>query len=394
MVATIWLKLPESEWMLLPTPLTVATICMNPFVFLWMLLTLSLTVATIRMSPFGGDPLCMNPLCVLSLVRMLMSSGRILTLPPMVAAICMKPLASVWMILPPPLTGATICMNPEWELHRAPPPAALREACGSVRCLLPPPAGGGAGAPAEWALPAAHSERQHAAKAVRCLLVAQRLRHGLVEATLEQESDPEGAGGPRGALPAAPVAVPTASAAEACAPGGDDSCPLHIAEEKADAPVEGLVVELGRQDRLVCELVLPEGRHTRYLVLHKFLLMLVQPDLVAAGSAVVRTSVPVRQVEPHVDRGDPRSLRLGLRLPRSTPCPGEARPYDPSLGEVEPGMRPAPEELRGSSLFTVTLAFEDTRRCRIADEHLRRRRGVARQLLQGRVEAFVEALCS
>merc|ERR1719362_2800453 len=60
-----------------------------------------------------------------------------------------------------------------------------REACSSIRCLLPAPLGSGGGSsaagllgpcPAEWCLPASHSERQHSAKAVRCLLVLRQMQ--------------------------------------------------------------------------------------------------------------------------------------------------------------------------------------------------------------------------
>merc|ERR1712039_245850 len=168
--------------------------------------------------------------------------------------------------------------------------------------------------------------------------------------------------------------------------------PLHVPEEALDGYQEGKAFELGRQDRIVCGVVTPEGRHTRYLLLNNWLLLLVQPDLVNPGWAVVRTLAPVRQVDCKVDSGDQRTLRLGIRLARGAPCPSEASPYDP--GNADAQFRLPVEEHRGSSFFMLTLSFEDTKRSHCANDHLQKRRREVRAQLRERVEAFIDDLCS
>ncbi|CAK9073852.1 unnamed protein product [Durusdinium trenchii] len=113
-------------------------------------------------------------------------------------------------------------------------------------------------------------------------------------------------------------------------------------------------------DRIVCGVVTPEGRHSRYMILHKYLLLLVQPDVVQPGWAVVKTLLPVRRVEPHLE-ADPRLL--GLRWTED----GES--------------------------FLLTLTFEDTKRCSIAESHLKKCRTKVRERLSQKVLAFVEKLC-
>jgi len=167
-------------------------------------------------------------------------------------------------------------------------------------------------------------------------------------------------------------------------------CPLHVVGEVVNNYKEGRSFALGRQDRIVCGVETPEGRHTRYLVLHPFLLLLVQPDLVSPGWAAVRTLAPVRQVESYVDRTDQRTLRLGIRLPRGASCPGEAACYDPAKSEL--GF--SPEEHRGGSFFMLTLSFEDVKRCHCADHHVKKRRQEVRAQVRQKVEAFIEGLIS
>jgi len=154
-----------------------------------------------------------------------------------------------------------------------------------------------------------------------------------------------------------------------------------------------MAIELGRQDRIVCAVATKEGRRTQYLVLHPFLLLLVQPDLVSPGWAIVRTLAPVRVVESQVDRADSRTLRLGVRLARGAPGPSESSAYDPTTG-AEAGSWLSADEHRGSSLYTLTLSFEDTKRCHCADLHLSNRRKEVRAQLRRRLEAFVDGFCS
>jgi hypothetical protein len=192
--------------------------------------------------------------------------------------------------------------------------------------------------------------------------------------------------------PQPPPPPATLSGAASQSAVDEEECVLRMTEEAVDAFQEGKTFAFGRQDRIVCGVVTQEGRHTRYLMLHPFLLLLVQPDLQTIGLAVVRTLSAVRQVEPVIDRQDPRTLRLGIRLPRGAQCPGEAAPYDPSIADGN--LRLPAEEQRASSFFMLTLSFEDVKRCLCADQHLRKRRQEVRQELRTRVESFIENLCA
>jgi len=249
----------------------------------------------------------------------------------------------------------------EWELHCT-PALGIREACSSIRCLLP--LSDCIGAP-DWLFPTSHSERQHAAKAIRGLLIIRRMALELLRCLGHSKSS-----------------EPT--------PNGDS--PLAIVGEMADGYEEGRGFELARADRVVCQVIAPEGRHTRYLMLHAFVLLLVQPDLASPGCGVVKTLAAIRQVDPQVDRNDQRILRLGIRLARGSSCPGEASPYDPATADLN--FRLPPEEHRGSSFFMLTLSFEDHKRCQCANDHLRDRRTKVRAELRSRVEAFVDGLCA
>jgi len=290
----------------------------------------------------------------------------------------------------------------EWEQHRG-PLVEIQEVSNNVRCLVPGAPSGSAPSspPAEWALPAPRSERQHAAKAIRCLLIAQWLHRGLLngKAFAEASRRREEVAAPQDEKPERPVSPRRLTTSEALqqsqrsesVEAGAETQPLHIDGEMVDGYQEGRSFELGRQDRIVCGVVTPEGRHTRYLVLHPFLLLLVQPDLVSPGWAAVRTLAPIRQVESQIDRTDQRTLRLGVRLPKGFSCPGEASSYDPAT--CEQSWRLPPEEHRSGSFFMLTLSFEDVKRCDCADRHVKKRRDEVRKQLRQRVEAFIESLC-
>jgi len=277
----------------------------------------------------------------------------------------------------------------------------IREVSSSVRCLLPAAMSTpGQGVPDSWNMPAPHAERQHAAKAVRCLLIIRQLQKEL-SSSAKSSSPADGQGDSRaeGASEQTP-AQPEASGGYG-ADAGEQPVPrplplteeeqlLVMAEEVADGYVEGRSYELGRQDRIVCGVVNTEGRHTRYLCLHPFLLILVQPDLMTPGLGVVRTVCPIRQVEPMIDRSDPRTLRLGIKLAKGASCPGEAMAYDPS--GTEGGLRPPVEDNKFGSFFMLTLSFEDVKRCLCADQHVRLRRQEVRTEVKARVEAFIQRL--
>eukprot|EP00927_Polykrikos_kofoidii_P043771 TRINITY_DN37865_c0_g1_i1.p1 TRINITY_DN37865_c0_g1~~TRINITY_DN37865_c0_g1_i1.p1 ORF type:complete len:864 (+),score=129.65 TRINITY_DN37865_c0_g1_i1:207-2798(+) len=268
----------------------------------------------------------------------------------------------------------------EWEVHHG-PAIDVQDACSSVRCLWPAGVAGSPGLPIEWALPAAHSERQHAAKAIRCLLIIQGLYKGLLEGRdqtgTDQRIDDVSLVGVQKTADATQPAVGTS--------------PLRIAGEFADGYKEGRSFELGRRDRIVCRVMAASGPQARYLILHKFLLLLVTPDVVP-GMGVVKTLAPLRQVEAQIDQSDERTLRLAIRLPKGAACPGEASCYDPAT--CEPGFRLHPEEQRCGSSFTLTLSFEDPKRCRSADDHVRENRRKVRADLKRRMEGFIEELCS
>jgi hypothetical protein len=243
-------------------------------------------------------------------------------------------------------------------------------------------------------------------EAVRCLLVVRRLQLELEAISQKPCTDDEGLQPATDDVPGAlevpampaPLVPPPEASGHSLKNGADDahSQPeeeflLKLAEEAADSFQEGRSFELGRQDRIVCGVVTHEGRHTRYLMLHPFFLLLVQPDLQKIGLAVVRTLCPVRQVEPMIDRTDPRTLKLGIRLPKGAHCPGEASTYEPA--GTDGGPRLPAEEQRGSAFFMLTLSFEDVKRCLCADQHLRKCRQEVREQLRARVENFIERLC-
>jgi len=286
----------------------------------------------------------------------------------------------------------------EWEAHCTRPPG-IKEACANLRCLSPQAAngslGGAQGWTADWAFPGS-SERQHAAKAIRVFLLLRQLCHELSkEGAAESKVD---------------VAMTSSSGSAGGATSSSAARnPLHVLEEVADGYEDQRSVELGRQDRIVCAVASAEGRQSRYLVLHQFLLLLVQPDLVSPGWGIVRTLAPVRAVETQIDRNHPQTLRLhlatpsppiptpnkrlGIRLPKDAPSPGAASSYDPATCE-EPFFRKLADEHRGSSFYMLTLNFMDTKRCHCADLHLRKRRQEVRAQLKKRAEEFVEGFCS
>merc|ERR1712083_750401 len=108
-------------------------------------------------------------------------------------------------------------------------------------------------------------------------------------------------------------------------------------------------------------------------------------DLVSPGWASVRTLAPLKEVESHIDLNDQRLLKLTGRLPRGVTCPGDASHYDPSAGDG--GYRR--EEQRSGSFFTLSLSFEDVKRCDSANKHLRKQRQEVRAELRKRIEAYI-----
>ncbi|CAK0801573.1 unnamed protein product [Prorocentrum cordatum] len=203
---------------------------------------------------------------------------------------------------------------------------------------------------ADWVLP--QSEGQQAAKAAASLLVCRRLR-------LQMLRPP----------PPAPTTPASGSGARPAAPSGDaaeERSPMHVAEEALDGYREGQTFELDRLDRIVCGVVTPHGRHTRYFVLHKYVLLLVQPDLCSPGKVSIRTLVPLRCVTLEAPSADPRTLRLGVWLPRGSAKPGEAsaadedEPSDTSEARRALLLVAAEDQREKQTLFILTLSFEET----------------------------------
>merc|ERR1711920_462846 len=82
-----------------------------------------------------------------------------------------------------------------------------------------------------------------------------------------------------------------------------------------------------------------------------------------------------------IDRSDPRTLQIGMGVPRGVAPPGEA-------------MMSTPMGDRPSSYVTLTLNFEDVSRCHHADQHLQRRRLEVRSQLMRKALTFVEGCCN
>eukprot|EP00435_Cladocopium_sp_Y103_P001982 s1929_g1.t1 len=181
----------------------------------------------------------------------------------------------------------------------------------------------------------------------------------------------EGGGSPRhGGYRAAAAAGDGAGGGiidSALTPLSGSESPLQIPEEEFNT-LGGNSFQLGRMDRIVCGIITPEGRHSRYMILHHYLLLLVQPDFLTPGYAVVKTLVPLRYVEA-LDCSDPRQLCLKAK---NLEEPGES--------------------------MTINLTFEDlgeddTKRCSIAESHLMKHRKQVRERLCKKVLDFTEKLC-
>lgn len=181
--------------------------------------------------------------------------------------------------------------------------------------------------------------------------------------------------------------------APACPPWSsavpDETSPLEPAAGVAGSYSEGAAVEINKSvDRIVCGVSTGTGKNTRYMLLDEFWFLLVQPDLTSPGWAVVKTLWPIWQVQSLIDRSDPRTLRIGLYAPRGGMQPGEATasasaPRRPGFAE-EPGR---------STYYTITLNFEDVRRCHSADQHLQRCRTSCRASMLRQTLVFVDGYC-
>jgi len=246
----------------------------------------------------------------------------------------------------------------EWSPQTS-PLAHVASVCAHHRCLLPP-AYAVTAAPtvlrSDWTFPPEESERQNAAKAVQILLHVQWL-HSALRACVEERLED----GVR--------------AAEATA-----SCPVKVGKELLNGFQEGKALELGQQACIVCWVVTPAGpHHTRYLVLHQHLLLLVQPDPISPGLALVKTLCPLQLVEATIE-GEQRMLSVQMRLAKGIPAPGEAERVSDSTSSMP--------------TFKVVLSFEDVNRCLFANQHIQKTRREVRSKVREEVETFINGLAS
>jgi len=283
----------------------------------------------------------------------------------------------------------------EWELHRA-PPSNVAQVSGDVRYIMSlgnvfPPAPGGVCTPrssSSTSTPATVSAGDQDREpetpetgtrvAVRCFLLLRRL---LVDVYRYS--------------PKIPHERSDRGLRCTWARVSNEPVPIQIPDEAAAGFYEGMSLEIGAYERVVCGVLTPNGKNTRFLLFHDTWLLLVQPDLASAGWAILKTLWPIRQAQSLVDRSDPRTLRLGLVSHRGGPVPGEASVFTPGTSSSSallargPGTLFSAAEDRRSSFFTLTLNFEDVNRCCSVDSHLQRRRQKVRSELMQQLIAFV-----
>jgi len=252
----------------------------------------------------------------------------------------------------------------EWELHQA-PPADVTAFCGDPQRLLPASAWRplprlGQGAMTAWASPADSEAR----RTICCFLLLRRLLSDLM----------------RYSARAATSAVEAAGTLESTpwVASSQEASPLQVEEDTACGLREGLSMDVGPWQRLLCGVALPSGRCTRYLLLHDYWLVLVQPDLAAPGWAVVKTLRPIWQVQPLVDRGDPRTLQLVLH----------------AQSDVRASCSEASRLQAAGGYIVMSLDFEDVRHAHEAIVHLQARRRDLRGQLMRKAVVFVQACCA
>lgn len=243
----------------------------------------------------------------------------------------------------------------EWEAHQALWPD-IPAFCGNPRRLLPCPlrasprcsVSGGEGSRPPC------SGDDEARRAIAAFLLLRRLLPFLERPTAE-------AAGPQGAR---------SRPWSGCS---DEPTPLQLDDQTSNVIGEGMSFAIGNIEKIVCGVASPNGKCTRYLLLHDYWLLLVQPDLAAPGWAVAKTVRPIWQVQSLADRSDPRTLQLGLCA-----LSGNKKNAD---GAVEVG----------GDLVTMSLNFEDVKRAHTAAEHLQMRRRDVRVKLMHKAAAFVGA---
>eukprot|EP00928_Gymnodinium_smaydae_P030568 TRINITY_DN22696_c0_g2_i2.p1 TRINITY_DN22696_c0_g2~~TRINITY_DN22696_c0_g2_i2.p1 ORF type:complete len:746 (-),score=142.71 TRINITY_DN22696_c0_g2_i2:64-2301(-) len=273
----------------------------------------------------------------------------------------------------------------EWEFHKR-PTVTVTEVAGQIRRVLlalPASAATAASSRSGRRRVSASAEAAKAFRVVaRNLLVLRRTLASLVRygAALRRESR-DGTPTVRGeGHSRSPHAEPWNGSSEEQAPFQQDE------GSERERLREGAAFEVGHMDRIVCGVAAAGGsKHTRYLLLHNSYLLLAQPDLSSPGWLVVRTLWPLSRVQSLVDRGDPRTLRLGLSARRGSPGPGEAI----AAFRQQAPLEVAEDDCQGA-YYTLTLNFEDVRRCHAANLHLQDCRKDLRGKLNQSVLEFVE----
>jgi len=243
----------------------------------------------------------------------------------------------------------------EWESHKAPLPD-VPSFCGSPRRLLPclawtPPRLGQTEGPEQ-----PRDGSDEARRVVSAFLLLRRLL------TLLEQHRPQAAGAEGKQPKQQPWAGPS-----------DEQTPLRTGDQGAASISEGTSFIIGQAQKIVCGVASPNGKCTRYLLLHDHWLLLVQPDLGAPGWAVAKTVRPIWQVQSLADRSDPRTLQLGLRV-----LPGDKKSAD--------GIAEA-----GRGLETMSLNFEDVKRAHEAVAHLQKQRRDVRAALLQKALTFMDA---
>jgi hypothetical protein len=256
----------------------------------------------------------------------------------------------------------------EWELHKA-PLGSISIMCSNPRTLLPPAARMQGGF-TTMRRPRSNDAEPQGQKAVRVFLLLRRLLH--LFCVLSSKVSQERGRGHYTSQPWANVALNAA-------------VPMQVEEESSSGFCDDMNIEVGPMERIVCSIATPQGKQTRYFLIHDYWLLLVQPDLTMMGWAVIKTLWPIRSVQSLIDRSDPRTLRIGMHAIRGTVGIGEAlvsRSSDPAAGE------------KASMYLTLTLCFEDVKRCIAADKHLAVRRREVREKVLLKALAFVDGHCS
>lgn len=154
-----------------------------------------------------------------------------------------------------------------------------------------------------------------------------------------------------------------------------------VSGDNRDGLVEGHSIELSKQNRILCDLSGKKGQSTRYFFYHSTMVVLVQPDLASAGWGIIRTLCPTRCVESYIDRGDPRTLNLFIIQPGIPPGDATLAPKMQDHSRCYSGNRPS---------YSMTLTFDDTRRCHLAQSQINSSRNNMRGDMMKNLVKFVE----